>query len=141
MEENLKIPSKTFSALNGAEIIEIFLKQIREAMEADDSFSSHLTFPVVEGNWRLEFRFYPGRNAVTPIVVETAIKAQGQGTLPELGEPVSGEATGSLITDAPDQARVENGLPVPAPERVGGNFVDVRRIQKPMPTIPRMDAE
>lgn len=139
MKENQAIPSKAFSALSGAEIIEIFTKQLRAAMEADDSFAPHITFPVVEAQWSLTFRAYPGRNSVTPIEMKVDLKAQGTGELPELQEPIVGEKKGELITDTPDAERVKHGMGVPRPEKVGGRFCDVKVIEKPLPEIPRMD--
>jgi len=139
MIETVRIPSKSFSALSGSEIIEILCTQLRSALEADDSFSPHLTFPVVEAQWSLTFRAYPGRNSVTPIEVKVGLKAKGEGELPELQEPIVGDKKGEIVTDTPDAERVKHGMPVTRPELVGGRFVDQKIIEKPLPEIPRME--
>lgn len=139
MEQALKIPSASFSALTGAEIKEILNKQWNAAWDDDDNFAPFLTFPVVEATWTLTFRAYPGRNSVTPIVKTIEMKAQGVGELPELQDPIVGEHKGEIITDTPDVERVKHGLGVPHPERVGGRFVDVKSIEQPLPEIPRME--
>lgn len=133
------IPSKTFSALTGLEIIDIYCKKLREAMEGSDDFAGHLTFPVVEGELVLTFRSYPGRNSVTPIVLNVDVKAQGEGELPELGEPITGTLKVELVTDTPDAERVKHGMPVTRPEMRNGRYVDVATVEKPLPEIPRME--
>jgi hypothetical protein len=137
--ETPRIPSKSFSALSGSEIIEIFCRQLRDALEGHDDFSSHLTFPVVEATWHLEFRSYPGRNSTTPLIVDVPLKAEGKGEMPPLQSPITGEKKGELITDAPDEVRVKYGMPVTRPEMVNGRFIDRAVIEKPLPEIPRME--
>ena len=134
-----RIPSKVYSALTGAEVIDIFCKQLRDSLESDMDFASHITYPVVEARWSLEFRAYPGRNSVTPIEMKVDLKAKGVGPMPELQEPIVGEKKGELITDAADEARVKHGMPVTKPELRNGRYVDVATVEKPLPEIPRME--
>ena len=120
---------RVFNALNGQELKDLILADIRKELDADPRIESHLTFPVVEWTWELKIDAYPvaephmeieAKGSVgTEEAVEKARKAQTAEKI-----IVKGTRKVSPEGQAPDEARAEVGLPisVPTPTKDGVTF-------------------
>jgi hypothetical protein len=112
-----------FNALNGLEVPEVILNEVRRAFEQYPDFAQHITFPRVSWKWRLEMEVYPREPALI------RIESEGQSGLAEFA-PEPGEKArricfvGEREVTAPDQVRDEEGLAVSQPRRTPLGIVD-----------------
>lgn len=101
-----------FNALTAPEFKQIVIDSILRAFDETGEFASHITFPKVSWDFRLELKVYP-----SPIPEHTVL---ARGVIEK--EPVSIEQSlaAKVITfqqkegiDTPDLAREQAGLPIP----------------------------
>ena len=114
---------RLFNALTGREVKAIILREIAKAMDQDEQFASHLTYPLIEWDWTVNLRAFAQENS------EFKTEASGKITVSQ-PEPVTVQLAGARSVtksddhpegQAPDEARREAGLPVTSVEdtRVG----------------------
>lgn len=104
---------RLFNALNGAEVKAIILREIDQAMEADEQFSKHLTYPLVEWEWQLKVKAHQesgefqasadGAVAVKQTEPMAVVLKGGRSVMKSEALPES---------QAPDEVRAEADLPV-----------------------------
>jgi len=118
---------RLFNALNGAEVKEIILADIRRAMEDDMQFQKHLTYPKVEWTWQLTVKASPTEPP------QFRQQAEGEITVKQAEPEVTVLSGGRSVTksaeqadaQAPDEARRDGGLPVPSPTKIGQTWAEV----------------
>lgn len=107
---------RVFNALDGSEVKAIVLREISAAMDANEQFSKHLTYPLVEWKWEINVKAHAQDNGQFGALGEF-------GTSVKHVEPVAlvlsgGRKVTRMTPDdpedrqAPDQARAEAGIPV-----------------------------
>lgn len=111
--------SRPYYALNGREIIEVVTGEVKQYMEKSGDFPAHRTFPEVSWKWQIEFTVYPAE--------PPSVKVKGEGLTradDPKGEPVpvklEGGRGGIGKSVAPDQVRVEAGIPLSKPVTKAG---------------------
>lgn len=117
---------RVFNALNGTEVKEIILAEIRKAMEGDEQFQKHLTYPKVIWEWKLRVEAHPSQPS------EFSQEAQGEVAVrpaePEVvvfqGHRTVTKSTAEPEAEAPDEARTAAGLPVPTPVKTSGGWAE-----------------
>jgi hypothetical protein len=145
---------KPYNALNGREVMEIILSQIRRNLEADTRFSQHQTYPLISWRGKVAFNVYP--NEPNKFDVDL-----GGGTLgdpkaaedPNLKEAQVDIEIGSDVTapagQTADSARRDAGIAVPTPRTVkgpGGNRMvvdapDLKPTEPPRATVTQADSK
>lgn len=107
---------RLFNALDGSEVKAIVLREIETAMDLNEQFGKHLTYPLVEWQWEIRVKAHAQENG--------QFGAEGElATAVKHIEPIALVLTGGRkVTrmsesdpeerQAPDQARAEAGLPV-----------------------------
>ena len=134
---------KSFNALNGREVMEIILSEMRRQMEADTRFNQNQAYPLVSWEWKLAMNVYPNdppkwEKSVGPKVIGDPEAAHD----PSLAEVQIDLGTSRDVTapagQTADAARRDAGIAVPSPRTVkgpGGNrmVVDAPEIK---PTEP-----
>lgn len=107
---------RVFNALDGSEVKAIVLREIANAMDQNEQFSNHLTYPLVEWKWEIRVTAPAQENGNFGAGAEfsTAVK-----TVEPVALVLSGGRKVTRISEeqpaeiqAPDQARAEAGLPV-----------------------------
>jgi len=117
---------RIFNALTGEEVRLIILADIAKAMEDDQQFQKHLTYPKVKWSWKLTVEAYPSQ---PPLF---GAEAEGEGTVkPAEPEIVVLEGSRAIVksdenpeAQAPDEARRAAGMPVPIPTKTSAGWVD-----------------
>jgi hypothetical protein len=132
---------KPYNALNGREIMEIILSEMRRQLEADYRFKQNLTYPLVSWEWKLAMNVYP--NEPSSLEAKIGPKTIGDPNAAETIAEVQIDLGNSRDVTAPagqtaDGARRDAGIAVPSPRTVkgpGGNrmVVDAPEIK---PTEP-----
>jgi thermostable 8-oxoguanine DNA glycosylase len=124
--------NRPFNALNGRELANAIAIEVARAMDNNEQFRTHLTFPIVEWNWTLTVKAYPIE------AQEIVVQAGGRGANEEELKKVLDEAVlradknpAVLIiegeqerTDTPDLIRDKAGLEKTAPQRISGVTVE-----------------
>ncbi len=113
----------TFNSLNGEELIEVILNDIRQALELTGEFKQHQGFPLVRVRFNVSVNSYPKQT----LEEEPKIKTQGEVVLPKGEETPTIEATTVVaevrddkVIDTPDLARRKAKIPIKVPA-VGAN--------------------
>jgi hypothetical protein len=117
---------RIFNALNGAEVKQIILADIDKAMDGDQQFQKHLTYPQVEWTWKLTVKAYPSEPP------QFGAEAAGEGTVKATEPEIVVLEGGRAVTksdqnpdaQAPDDVRREAGVPVSMPTKTPGGWVD-----------------
>lgn len=117
---------RIFNALNGAEAAQIIEHDIHEAIDANDQFKKHLTYPRIKWTWKLTVEVYPTEPP------QFGAEAAGEGTVkPAEPEVIVLEGSRSITksaeepeAQAPDDARRDAGVPVSIPTKTPGGWVD-----------------
>ena len=107
-----------FNSLNGHELLEILLKEIRKDMENSGAFAQNIAYPWIKAAWMINMTTYPQRAPdADPIpVVNGDFEAQVEGgkqESPDAFAEVQIARDVPLVIDTPDQARAEADLPIP----------------------------
>lgn len=118
--------AKAYNALNGAELLEIALKKMREAAEQSGHFDLMLTYPVIHSlKAKIWFEAYPIDPPTREVEVEVPVPSQK----PDPKKPfkayqAEGELQGVGSEVAPDEVRSNFGLGVPTPVRESAGIVE-----------------
>jgi len=114
---------RPYYALNGNEIIDVILSEVRKSLEASGKFGIAKTFPQVSWNWRLEMDVYPSEPSKFEVSA-TGGKKTGETTLEPLSVALEGGKDGVGVKIAPDQVRSDEGLQLMQPVQKKGGIVD-----------------
>lgn len=106
--------NRPYFALNGHEIVDVVISELKKSMLASGSFPIHKTFPEVSWKWSIEFEVYPSE----PKVMKHQMEGREFKDEPRIGPKqvtLEGgrEDVGKAI--APDKVRVEEGLKLAKP--------------------------
>jgi hypothetical protein len=128
-----QIPNK---ALNGAEVIEIACKQLREMIERDCMFSRQIAYRRVA--FTIQATFHLGQPH-QPYTVRSRVKPDGvvEGEAPLAPEPEEGALVSlerDVTLDNPNLARVHHDLPVRIQERMPPRALTVDSVLPGEPT-------
>jgi len=136
---------RAFNAINGRELMEILLKEIRTQMEADFHFRVNLTYPLIAWNWKVCVDAYPSEPPKWEVTSGTKeIRATGVEGVPDV-DPVQIDFTGGKTVAAPqgqtvDAARREANIPVPTPRKAPGPEGARMTVDAPHVEIPSTPA-
>ena len=121
--------SRVFNALNGQELKDLILSEIRKQLDADPRFESHLTYPVVEWESVTKIDAYPVADAHMEIETKGSVgteEAVEKARKKQTAEKIVVKSARKIGPEgqAPDEARAEVGLPVmvPTPTKDGVTF-------------------
>ena len=106
--------NRPYFALNGYEIIDVVLSELKKSMLASGQFPIHKTFPEVSWKWSIEFQVYPSE----PKVMKYKHEGREFKDEPRLGPKqvtLEGGREDVGKTIAPDRVRVEEGLKLAKP--------------------------
>lgn len=124
MNKNTQI-APTFNSLNGQELIEVILSEIREKLELTGEFKQHQGFPLVRVRYEVGVNSYPKQI----LEEEPKIIAKDEVVLPKGEEVPTVEAETEVVKvsdditiDTPDKARRKAKIPIKVPA-VGPNKV------------------
>lgn len=130
---------RVFTAVNGKELVDMILLDLKAKLLQDMDFEEAVTFPVVEYDCTLAIRAYPWR---TEKWVDKSKSGRiGDEPAEHLGEPITAEVTAQEIIDKenpPDRARESRDMPVMIPGKspTGGKYY-VDRPQRKSERISR----
>jgi hypothetical protein len=137
---------KPYNALNGREVMEIILNEMRRQLEADTRFTQHQTYPLISWSWKLAVNVYPNE----PNKWEASVGPKTIGdpeASHELAEVQIDLGTSRDVTapagQTADSARRDGGIAVPSPRQVkgpGGNRMvvdapDIKPTEAPRATV------
>lgn len=127
--------SVQFNPLNGTELMEVIIADIRRAMIESGEFSQNLTYQWIKYDYKIKMVSYPKNSAEDePQEVVTGGAAFPDPDFPPLDidavdtQRLFLEPDAPVIVDTPDQARVDADLPLPTPVPV----VNVGIVDKPI---------
>lgn len=112
---------RLFNALTGSEVRQIILNEIARAFDQQPDFRPHITFPEIEWTWELRIKTYPREpgtltmNGGAQYVEQSALGPDGtvdHGGAEERTVVLSGERAVTRDTQAPDEARLDNEMPI-----------------------------
>jgi hypothetical protein len=111
---------RPFQAIDGSELRRIILAEVERAIEADQKFRRHLTYPVFSFAFNIVIHAYPMEPPEFNVEGRYR-RAPESGEIPK-GDPDRIELEGRLDVDAPapgglapDEARERANIPVPMP--------------------------
>src|SRR5262245_16467411 len=104
----------TYNPYNGREALDIFMRQIFNQLKNHQDFASHIAYTKFEYDFTLKFR----AEAIEP----TVIKGKEAHEIRFVDQSFTVTGTSN---PAPDIARREAGLVVPAPTLTAGGMVDI----------------
>jgi len=115
---------RVFNPIDGSELAGIIVATLQRALDEDENYRRHLTYPLVEFEIRVTVKGYPD------IAFETG--ADGSAKLKQDTPAVVTVTCGQQIQApvagvAPDTARTEAGLPILERTDTGAGFADVAR--------------
>lgn len=107
-----------FTAINGEEFKKILLSSISSALEDSGEFRNHVTFPLIQWNFKLECKIVPRQALDTD--PEVVVEGNGARVSPdfsadELKNQRRLEINGEDFIDTPDLAREQAGIGIPTP--------------------------
>lgn len=113
---------RVFNPIDGSELAAIIIATLKKALDEDENYRKHLTYPLIEFEIRVTVKGYPD------IAFETG--ADGSAKLKQDTPAVVTVTCGQQIQApvaglAPDVARTEAGLPVLERTDTGAGFADV----------------
>jgi hypothetical protein len=116
---------KPYNALNGREVMEIILSEMRRQLEADTRFTQHNTYPLVSWQWKLAVNVYPNEpNKWEASVGPKTIGDPEAANDPNLAEVQIDLGTSRDVTapagETADSARRDGGIAVPSPRQIKG---------------------
>lgn len=125
-----------FTALNGAELIEVIKNEVGQALERSNNFRVNTTFPWVKVSFEIKVLAYPAQDTKDePKIKVVGTKELGQAL--DYSVPVEETTvTSEGIFDTPDKARVDADLPLHIPSSAGGQIVD-KPVQKVRSAPPK----
>jgi hypothetical protein len=144
---------RAYNALNGREVIEILLTELRRQLEADTRFSQHQTFPLVAWEWKCAINQYPNEPAKFEVhvgprnITAAGVNVEEVVTDPSLAEVQIDFGDHREVTapagETADHARRDAKLPVPTPRTVkgpGGNRMvvdapEIKPTEQPQATV------
>lgn len=119
---------RLFSALNGQEVEHIILSEIRKAMDADEQFRQHLTYPKVEWEWEVRVKVHDQENGEFSVSIAGAVNVKQTEPLITVlkgGRQVTKTSEDQVGVQAPDEARQDAGIPMlEKTEFAGVGFAD-----------------
>lgn len=111
-----------FNAINGIELKQMILKQVEEQLSKDRCFRQHLAYPIVEWQWQLKIKAYPGDQPEVELQHSQKIQQIDEQTKKAVepspsAKPIEIKRAGEVSVEGKDgipadQAREQFGMPV-----------------------------
>lgn len=117
--------TRPYNAINGAELAEIILHQMRKKMDDSGHFALQVTYPWIKNlKWTLEFTSYPREPETEKLSGEIPIETGRIPTEPQKTYQMTGELQGIGSEVSPDDVREQNEIGVPTPVRESTGIVE-----------------
>lgn len=108
---------RVYNAINGAELIDVLCKDLRETLSQDSNFRQHITFPELQYEISVSIKAYAQEKASTTVVkgsVATVVKETNKPVaLPPDAKPRAIQVNKKATDQSrPDALRAGKGIPV-----------------------------
>lgn len=106
--------NRPYFALNGLEIVDVVISELKKSMLTSGNFPVNKTFPEVSWKWSIEFEVYPSE----PKFMHHKHEGREFKDEPRIGPnkvTIEGGREGVGKTVAPDKVRIEEGLKLSKP--------------------------